>query len=123
MIGWAETMKMRTLLIVMLVPLFVTLQACGSWWLPRPHKIVIQQGNLLSTEDIAKITVGMSQAAVQTILGDPLTSNHINPDRWEYIYTYNRAGKTPKVKRLSLVFRNLEVAEIEKDGLVENADS
>ncbi len=118
-------MKTRTLLLIALIPLFSSLQACGSWWLPRPHKIDIQQGNLLSPEAIAQVTVGMNKSQVVSLIGNPLTSNKINPNRWEYIYSTNRSGERPNVKRLSLVFQNEVVADLERDGLpaVPAADS
>ena len=109
-------MKARQLLLIALIPMFTTLAACGAWWLPRPHKIDIQQGNLLSSDAISQIKVGMSKGEVVGILGTPLTTNQINPDRWEYIYTINRSGEDPKVQRLSLQFQDEVVADLEKDG-------
>lgn len=113
-------MKVRTLLLLALIPVFTTLAACGSWWLPRPHKINIQQGNVLAKDAIAQIEIGMSKSQVTSLLGQPLTSNQINPDRWEYIYSINRSGDKPKVQRLSLEFENDQVAALEKDGLPES---
>jgi len=110
-------MKSKHLLLVALIPALITLTACGSWWLPRPHKIDIQQGNLLTPEVVAEVKVGMSKGEVIGILGRPLTTNQINPDRWEYIYSVNRSGEKPKVKRLSLQFQGETVAELETDGL------
>ena len=109
-------MKARQLLLIALIPAFTTLAACGTWWLPRPHKIDIQQGNLLSSDTISQIKVGMSQGEVVGLIGTPLTTNQINPDRWEYIYSLNRSGEDPEVKRLSLQFQNEKVANLEKDG-------
>lgn len=109
-------MKTRHLLLIALIPAFTILSACGTWWLPRPHKIDIQQGNLLSSDNISQIKIGMSKGEVIGLLGTPLTSNQINPDRWEYIYSINRSGEDPEVKRLSLEFQGEVVADLEKDG-------
>lgn len=113
-------MKTRTLLLLALIPVFTALSACGSWWLPRPHKIDIQQGNLLSKDAVAQIEVGMNKAQVTSLLGKPLTSNQINPERWEYIYSINRSGDKPKVQRISLEFKDDKVSVLEKDGLPES---
>jgi len=113
-------MKARTLVAIVLVPIFITLSACGAWWLPRAHRIDIQQGNLLSTEQISQVAVGMSKTQVTSLLGRPLTTNQLNPDRWEYIYSLNRSGETPEVQRLSLEFENDQVANLEKDGFPED---
>lgn len=109
-------MKARHLLLIALIPAFTTVSACGVWWLPRPHKIDIQQGNLLPPDAISKIKVGMSKGEVVGLLGTPLTSNQINPDRWEYIFSLNRSGEDPQVKRLSVQFKDEVVADLEKDG-------
>ncbi len=109
-------MKARHLLLIALIPAFTALSACGTWWLPRPHKIDIQQGNLLSSDTISQIKVGMSKGEVVSLLGVPLTTNQINPDRWEYIYSLNRSGEDPEVRRLSLQFQGEVVADLEKDG-------
>ncbi len=109
-------MKARHLLLIALIPALTALSACGTWWLPRPHKIDIQQGNLLSSDTISQIKIGMSKGEVIGLLGTPLTSNQINPDRWEYIFSLNRSGEEPNVKRLSLQFQDDVVANLEKDG-------
>jgi len=95
----------------------VTLAGCGTWWLPRPHKIDIQQGNIISTESVEKVTVGMSREQVANLLGRPIAINQVNPNRWDYIYSINRSGERPKVQRVSLLFENEQVATIQKDGL------
>lgn len=110
-------MKTRHLLLIFLVFATTTLSACSrAWWLPRPHKIDVQQGNLLSVEEINQVKVGMSRNEVANLLGQPITSNGIDPDRWDYIYSLNRAGETPNVTRLSLDFQDDVVANLETDG-------
>lgn len=110
-------MKASRLLLIALLPAMVSLTACGSWWLPRPHKISIQQGNLLSTEKIEQVEVGMSKDDVVRLIGRPVTSNQLNENRWDYIFSLNRSGETPDVKRLSLDFENDVVATLETDGI------
>lgn len=110
-------MKIRTLVLFVLVTALTTLTACGAWWLPRPHKIDIQQGNLLSTEKVKLVKIGMSKTEVTRILGRPITSNQIDDNRWDYIFSFNRSGEDPRVKRLSLDFQDDVVANLETDGL------
>jgi len=111
-----QKMNARKLLLIALLPVFTTLSACGVWWLPRAHKIDIQQGNLLSAEAVSQVTIGMSKGQVIDLLGRPLTSNQLNPERWEFIYSNNRSGEKPKVKRLSLEFKNEIVADLDVEG-------
>ena len=61
----------------------------------------------------------MSRNDVVSLLGRPITSNDIDPNRWDYIYSLNRSGEKPEVTRLSLDFQNDVVASLETDGLDE----
>ena len=46
----------------------------------------IQQGNLLTMEDIRKVEVGMSRSQVRFLLGTPMVSDPFAPHRWDYVY-------------------------------------
>jgi outer membrane protein assembly factor BamE len=46
----------------------------------------IQQGNLLRTEDVDQVTVGMTRSQVRYILGTPMVSDPFAPSRWDYVY-------------------------------------
>lgn len=92
------------------------LSACGAWWLPRAHRIDIQQGNILPNEAIAGISEGMTRAEVVQLLGSPVLSNRANASRWDYLYSLNKAGTDPDAKRLTLFFGNGQVIKIEKEG-------
>jgi outer membrane protein assembly factor BamE len=67
----------------------------------RPN---IQQGNLLHTKDIDQVQVGMTRSQVRYLLGTPMISDPFNPQRWDYIYTFQR-GREPKVERAHFVVR------------------
>ncbi len=113
------TLNAKPLLLSSLLAAFtlVTTTGCGAWWLPRAHKIEIQQGNLLPPETVAKIAEGMSKNEVVSLLGEPVVTNMFDRQRWDYIYSLNRSGDTPEAKRLTLIFENDRIVSIEKDGL------
>ena len=94
----------------------IALSGCGAWWLPRAHKIEIQQGNMLPDEAVAQIVEGMSRKEVIGVLGEPVIFNPKNGTRWDYIYSVNRSGDSPNARRLTLLFENDRVISIEKDG-------
>ncbi|MCF6301361.1 MAG: outer membrane protein assembly factor BamE [Proteobacteria bacterium] len=75
-----------------------TLSAC--------YKIPVQQGNILSQEDIDEVRPGMSKQQVSIILGTPSIAHPFNHDRWDYINTNKVKGKFEKVKKLSLYFED-----------------
>lgn len=94
-----------------------TTTGCGSWWLPKAHKIEIQQGNLLPEAVVTKIVEGMSKNEVKSLLGEPVATNAFDSQRWDYIYSLNRSGETPEAKTLTLFFENNQVVSIQKNGL------
>ena len=71
--------------------LVLTLTACGSteWGFPyRPH---VQQGNWITTEQVARLEPGMTREQVRFVLGTPTLQDIFRSDRWDYPY-YNKPG-------------------------------
>jgi outer membrane protein assembly factor BamE len=62
------------------------------------HRIDIQQGNFLDSEDIDRISVGMTRVQVRSLLGTPMVADPFQGARWDYIY-YLKRGKLQKVER------------------------
>ena len=81
----------------------------------RPN---IQQGNLLKTEDIDQVTVGMTRSQVRYLLGTPMLANPFDPQRWDYIYTLRR-GRDKDWDRAHFIvrFEGDKVSRIEKPDL------
>lgn len=111
-------MKTNRLFPALFLTAFVlgTTTACGSWWLPRAHKIEIQQGNLLPLEAVEQVVEGMSRNEVVSLLGEPVASNYFNSEQWDYIFSINSSGDDPEAKTLILKFENDRVTSIEKNG-------
>lgn len=95
--------------------LFLLLTACGDpIWLPRAHKIEVQQGNLLTQEQISSVQTGMSREEVAALIGAPVNQPAFQPDRWDYVFTRTPAGQTVKARRFSIFFdEGNRVANIE----------
>jgi len=94
------------------------LTACGGdpIWLPPAHKITIQQGNLLSEKQIARISVGMTESEVQSLIGAPVSRSPFHTDRWDYAYTKGPSGFAIEARRLSLTFEDGVVASISSNA-------
>lgn len=59
------------------------------------HRIDIQQGNFLDSEDIDRISVGMTRVQVRALLGTPMIADPFQNSRWDYVY-YLKKGRLRK---------------------------
>lgn len=78
--------------------------------LPRVHKITIQQGNVITQEMVDQLKPGMTRNQVRFVLGDPVTRNRFNPDRWDYLYYIDIPGQYQEKTYLSLTFEKDRLA-------------
>jgi outer membrane protein assembly factor BamE len=83
----------------------------------RPN---IQQGNLLKTEDVDQVTVGMTRSQVRYLLGTPMLADPFDPQRWDYLYTFRR-GREEHIDRAHFIVRfdGDKVSKVEKPDLPE----
>jgi outer membrane protein assembly factor BamE len=93
------------------------LSACSSVDLGGigPHRIDVQQGNALDQENVAKLKPGLNRSQVRFLLGTPLVVDPFRTDRWDYVYTFYKAGKLADQKRITLFFDGETLKRIEGD--------
>ncbi len=88
-----ETMQIKTYLHdYFLIFLLFNLISCSSLdsvpkFLPKVHKIDIQQGNEISSEMLMMLKPGMTKSQVRFVLGTPLIQDTFHKERWDYVYT------------------------------------
>ncbi|MDC0166370.1 outer membrane protein assembly factor BamE [Gammaproteobacteria bacterium] len=83
----------------------------------RTYRVEIQQGNVISAEQIEKITPGTSRNEVRFILGTPLIEDPFHAERWDYFYSLNPAkGEMVTTYRLSVWFENDQVSQTVVEG-------
>lgn len=83
----------------------------------RSYRVEIQQGNVISAEQIEKITPGTSRNEVRFILGTPLIEDPFHAERWDYFYSLDPAkGELVTKYRLSVWFENNQVLRTVVEG-------
>jgi outer membrane protein assembly factor BamE len=81
------------------------------------YRPTIQQGNLLKTEDVDQVTVGMTRSQVRYLLGTPMLADPFDPQRWDYIYTLQRGRERSRDRAHYIVhFEGDKVSRVEKPG-------
>ena len=75
-------MSIRFLLRVAPLAVVVLTAACSAL---TPYKLPIQQGNIVSSEAVAKLKSGMSKNQVAQALGTPLLNDLFHANRWDYV--------------------------------------
>ena len=111
---------METRILIALAALLLT--ACQGSWIPnlplgplRPYKIDIQQGNVVTQEMIAKVQPGMSRSQVRFALGTPLIADVFHPDRWDYVYQYQKGGRVVEQRKFAVIFKDDKLVRIDGD--------
>ena len=114
--------------------LFITgvlamLSACAGFGV---YKIDIQQGNLITQEQLAKVKPGMNRIDVRNALGTPLLQDAFHANRWDYYFSDDRAtkygpfGRETQRFQVTIMFADDKVSKIEDlDGykyFFENGD-
>jgi outer membrane protein assembly factor BamE len=99
--------------------LLLAVAGCGGWSNPidrlSPHRIDIQQGNVITQEMLGKLKPGMTPSQVRFILGTPLIVDPFRANRWDYVYHHEKGGKLVEHRRVTVVFENEKLKGLEGD--------
>lgn len=90
------------------VTCFCSLFLLGGCNALRVYTIDLPQGNPVTRETAAKLKPGMTPSQVRYLLGSPMVTDTLNPDRWDYVYhfrpgTYAREAGAQKISNQHLV--------------------
>ena len=84
----------------------------------RPYVPDVVQGNFISSEQYAKLQLGMNREQVRQILGTPLLASYFHANRWDYIFEFKRAGQpVGKERHVTVFFDGDKVVKFEGDAL------
>ena len=83
------------------------LSGCGFAFV---HKIDIQQGNVVTPQQVALLKKGMTKAEVRQVLGTPLLTDVFHGERWDYYFSLTRRGRLEERTGLAVQFENERLA-------------
>jgi len=92
------------------------LSGCTASWAPnwlQVQKIDIEQGNIISAEQVERLEPGMSREEVRYLLGNPLLTDVFHKNRWDYVYYLKPGKSSPEQSRLTVFFEGDTVSRIE----------
>ena len=91
-------------LLILIFSLFV----CGCGFIKKlePHKIPIQQGNLITQSMVDKLYPGMTTKQVKFVLGTPLIKDTFSRNQWIYYYSLRLGDGRLLKKQLTVHFNN-----------------
>lgn len=84
----------------------LTLSACGGTNWGLPYVASVQQGNWITSEQVAQLRKGMTKDQVRFLLGTPTLQDVLHANRWDYPYLFEPGyGKTEK-RNFTVWFKN-----------------
>jgi outer membrane protein assembly factor BamE len=86
---------------------------------PGIYKINVQQGNIVTDEELTQLTEGMPRSQVHAVMGTPLMLNPVDPSREYYVYTFQRQGGDIQEQRIIVYYENDQYAYYEAQLLEE----
>ncbi len=107
---------MRKLLIPSVIFASLLLGGCTSVdKIPFVHRIDVQQGNVVTQENVDLLKPGMSKRQVRFTLGTPMIADAFHADRWDYVYRMEPGKGEIEQKRLTLYFKGDALSSITGD--------
>ncbi len=97
--------------------LVLSLTACSPSILYTPHKMDVQQGNVVTEDMLGKVKPGMTKSQVRFALGTPLISDPFHAERWDYVYRFRKDGELTEHSRLTVIFEDDKLKKVEGTAL------
>ncbi|MFZ2652885.1 MAG: outer membrane protein assembly factor BamE [Burkholderiaceae bacterium] len=81
-----------------------------------PYRVEVVQGNVITKERAALVKPGMSPSQVRDLLGTPLLIDIFHADRWDYVFTIQRQGAEPQLRRVVALFSADKLERLDAEG-------
>jgi outer membrane protein assembly factor BamE len=79
------------------------------------YRVDMQQGNIIEQEMLDKLRPGMDRNQVRFIMGTPAITDPFHADRWDYLFTVSKGGRTREQRHVTLHFSNDKLVEVTGD--------
>ena len=79
------------------------------------YRIDIQQGNVVTQQMVSKVKPGMTRAQVRFALGTPLLLDAFHPDRWDYVYYFEKPNEPRVYRHVAVYFKGDRLDRLEGD--------
>jgi outer membrane protein assembly factor BamE len=102
---------------MLLLPLLL-LAGCsseGDRKLPGVYRVDVQQGNIIDQEMLDKLRPGMDKNQVRFIMGTPAITDPFHSDRWDYVFTLSKSGRTRQQRHIVVHFQDNKLVRVEGD--------
>ncbi|MBC7193350.1 outer membrane protein assembly factor BamE [Marinobacter sp.] len=94
--------------------LLLTLAGCAF---PGVYKINVQQGNIVTREDLASLSEGLTRSQVRSVLGTPMVTNPVDDEKDYYIYTFQKQGGEIREQKVVIYYADGQFTHYQADML------
>lgn len=82
---------------------------------PLVYRPTVQQGNVVTQDQINELQPGMTKRQVRFILGTPMLTDVFHANRWDYVYTLGEGSRPGEVRRVAVEFEEDRLVRISGD--------
>ena len=97
------------------VAVLLGVTGCGNIPTPGIYKLDIQQGNVITTEMLSGLEPGMEKRKVRFLLGTALVTDTFDPNRWDYVYSFQEGGGDRVQRHIIAFFENGLLVRVDGD--------
>lgn len=111
----ARSTSRRLRTVIAIGAIAAALAGCNSTKWGFPYKAPVQQGNWITSEQVALLRVGMTREQVRFALGSPTLTSVLHADRWDYPYYFKPGYGPPQERKFTVWFDNDKVVRWDGD--------
>ena len=107
---------MKLTKIIPLIVICSSLSACQTQWSlgQFSYREPLEQGNLIESEQLEQVKIGMSRSEVFELIGEPVVRTPFHPQRLEYVYRLDRRDGSIESARVSVILEADKVVRVER---------